>query len=93
MTTPDHPYTMALIRTALQIADQAVICDVECHGQRVGQPAERRWDVSAMFCEHEHSPEAIDMAEQAVGYGLMRGLFELDTTRRWTVRILRALHS
>lgn len=91
MTTSDHPYTTALIRTALQIADQAVVCDIETEGRQIGAPSERRWDVSAMFCEHEHSPEFLDMAQQAIGYGLVRGLLELDATRRWTVRILRDL--
>lgn len=91
MTTPDTPLTTALIRSALQIADQAVVCDIESEGRQIGAPSERRWDVSAMFDENEHSPEFLDMAEQGIAYGVMRGLLEMDTTRRWTVRILRKL--
>ena len=89
--TTEAPYTTALMRTALALADAYVICDVESEGRRVDPPSDRRWDVSAMFDPNEHSPEVIDMAEQAMGYGVMRGVLELDTTRPWTVRILRTL--
>ena len=93
MTTPDTPMTILLIRSALQIADQAVLCDIESEGLLIGPPSERRWDVSAMFDENEHSPEFLDMAEQGIAYGVMRGLLEMDTTRRWTVRIVRDLRT
>lgn len=90
----DNPYfTAMLIGSALKIADTAVICDVEAEGVRIGAPGERRWDISAMFNENEHSPEFVSMAEQGIAYGVMRGLLEIDTTRRFTVRILRQLGS
>ena len=89
----DTPLTTLLIRSALQIADQAVLCDIESEGRLIGAPTERRWDVSAMFNVNEHTPEFLDMAEQGIAYGLMRGLLEMDNTRPWTVRILRDLRS
>lgn len=91
--TSDTTFVAILIRSALQIADQAVLCDVETEGRQIGTPSERRWDVSAMFDENEHSPEFIDMAEQGIAYGVMRGLLGMDTKRRWTVRILRDLRT
>ena len=83
--------TTLLINSALQIADQAVLCDIECEGQQIGASSERRWDVSAMFDANEHSPEVIDMAEEGIAYAVSRGLVEIESRRRFTVRILRDL--
>ncbi len=84
---------LALVRQALELADEYVISDIESHGVRVGAPADRRWDVTSMFSEHEHCGQVIDMAERAIAYGLARGFLELETGRGHTLRILRALSS
>ena len=83
--------TTLLIKSALQIADQAVLCDIECEGRQIGAPSERRWDVSAMFDANEHSAQVIDMAEEGIAYAVSRGLVEIESRRRFTVRILRDL--
>lgn len=80
-----------LIRSALQIADQAVICDVECEGRSVGPSGDRRWDVSAMFNADEHSPEFMDMAEQGIAYGVARGILVIEPGVQHTVRIVKDL--
>jgi hypothetical protein len=77
-----------LIRSALQIADTAVVCDIETEGTRIGSPTDRRWDVSAMFDPREHCQEFLDMAEQGIAYGLARGLLELEAEGH-VVRILK----
>ena len=81
--------TTLLIKSALQIADQAVLCDIECEGRQIGAPSERRWDVSSMFDANEHSAQVIDMAEEGIAYAVSRGLVEIESRRRFTVRILR----
>jgi hypothetical protein len=78
-----------LVRSALQIADTAIICDIECEGRPSGPKHERRWDVSAMFDPNEHSPEIIDQAEQGIAYGLARGILALEVGIQHTVRILK----
>jgi hypothetical protein len=87
VTTAHRPDPL-LIRSALQIADTAVICDIECHGLRVGEPRQRLWDVAAMFNVHEQCPETMDIAEQAIAYGVARGLLRLEPNRAHVVRIL-----
>lgn len=93
MNMPDGPLTTALVRTALALADAAVICDIECEGTPVGPPSARRWNVAAMFNPAEHSPEFCDMAEQGIAYGVARGLLCIEPGVPHTVRILKGLPS
>lgn len=83
---------LELVRQGLELADDYVIADIESGGVRVGSPADRRWDVSAMFSPHEHCNQVIDMAERAIAYAVARGIVQIEPERH-TVRILRALPS
>jgi hypothetical protein len=67
--------THQLVGMALALADRSVVCDVESEGNLVVMPdGSRWWDIRPMFNPHEHCNEVIDMARQAVSYGLARGV-------------------
>jgi len=91
-TTAKRSPMLDLVRQGLELADAYVIADIETVGVRVGPPADRRWDVSAWFSEHEHCNQVIDMAERAVAYAVARGIVQIEPERH-TLRILRALPS
>jgi hypothetical protein len=86
---PGADYTTGVMASAIQIADESVICEVESHGTPLGDATERIWDISYLFDPEEQAPEMIDMAERNIGYAVCRGLLEIDHARRWTVRILK----
>jgi hypothetical protein len=61
---------------AFAIADAAVVSDVETNAVLVGglSDGRRLYDVRPMLDPREQPPEVIDMAQQAVNYGLARGI-------------------
>ena len=67
------PYTTALLASALRLVDRAVVADIELHATRVGAEG-RLYDLRAMLNEHEHAPQCIDMAREALAYAHARGL-------------------
>jgi len=90
MSTADESMTAALVASALQLADRAVVCDVETEGIRCPAPAGAPvYDITPMFDSREHSPEFLDMASQGIAYGVGRGLFELLPELPVRVRLLR----
>lgn len=90
MNTTTDEMTTALVASALQLADRAVVCDVEAEGIRHPSPASARvYDITTMFDPREHTPEFLDMASQAIAYGISRGLFELLPGPCMLVRMLR----
>lgn len=70
--------TAPTIDRALRMLDEYVVSDVECYGVSIELPggAEgRRWyDVRPMLDEREHSPQFVDQAREAIGWGLHRGV-------------------
>lgn len=90
MNAADQSITAALVASALQLADRAVVCDVEtegiCLAMRVD--GEKLYDLTPMFDPREHSPEFLDMASQGIAYGVSRGLFELLPGPPMLVRML-----
>jgi hypothetical protein len=83
-----------LVRRSLQIADRAVVCDIECealpttHFSDTGRPW---YDVRPMLNEHEHSLPIIDMAREGLDYALMRGLLQRHAEHAHLVRITRRI--
>jgi hypothetical protein len=61
---------------AFSIADAAVVSDIETNGISMGAlPDGRRiYDVRPMLDPREQPPEVLDMVNQAVSYGMARGL-------------------
>lgn len=86
---PTADYATEVMASAVQIADESVICEVESHGTPLGAATARTWDIGYLFDPEQHPPELIDKVERNIGYAVCRGLIEIDHTRRWTVRILR----
>lgn len=75
--------------TAFAIADQAVVADVETNALMVGVLADGRrlYDVRPLLDPREQPPEVLDMARQAVDYGVARGLLtHTDTAGVLAVR-------
>lgn len=67
----------AFIDTAFNLADQYVISDIEVNAiEQHDADGIAWWDVAAMVNPHEHAPESIDMASQALAFALARRLFE-----------------
>lgn len=83
--------TIPLLLTMRRIADRAVIADVESGGIRVGDATDRLYDVRPMLDEHEHAPEAIDMAGEAIAYGIARRVLQrVDGAPAWVLRVAPA---
>lgn len=80
-----------MVRLGTQIADRAVVCDIEqLSDYDVHSTARPRWyDVRPMFNEHENSPQCIDMNKAAIDYALMRGLAVRHPEHAHLVRITR----
>lgn len=69
---------LEVVRTGLQLADRAVITDIEVHGIRVRTAPGRVYDVRPMLDQRECSPECVEMARQALAWAQARGLVEFD---------------
>ncbi len=80
MSDPNEPLPRGLIASALAIADRAVIADIETEGISWGRKGDRIYDIRPLIDEREHSHETIDMAEQALGYAVARGLIVFERT-------------
>lgn len=76
---------------SLQIADRAVIGDIESEGTKLtgDDPNAGYWDISAMLNPNEQPPEVIDMNTQAIEYALERGLVRSHDVRPNLLRIVR----
>lgn len=80
-----------LVRHATQIADRAVVEDIESEGLHIASlPGRPSWyDIRPMVDEREHSPQCIDMNKAAIDYALMRGLAVRHPEHAHLVRITR----
>lgn len=74
-------------RRAVAIADAAVIADIQSEGHKVDRQGATWWDTRPMLNPHEHAPQVIDIAEQALAYGRMRGLIEHHPSQPHLVRL------
>ena len=82
-----HP--TALIEQAFQIANAAVICDIESEGHQVVLGGWVFYDTRPMTDLNEHGPEVVDMLRQAIDYALQAGLAMQHPTQPHLLRILR----
>lgn len=79
----------AMHLSAHRIAALAVVADIECNAVAVGPLSRRTYDVRPMLDAREHSPEELDMAREALGYALGRGLVVRDDEAQpYLVRIV-----
>lgn len=78
----------ALVARAFRLANAAVVTDIESEGVRLHDRTGGRWyDLRPMLDEREHCPEFIDMAREAIDFGLAAGLLTADPTHAHIVRI------
>lgn len=93
MSSDTQDLSLSLMTMAIRLADRAVVCDVETEGELVngGRLGDHLpvYDITPMFDTREHNPLFIDMASEAIAYGVARGLFELLPEPPIRVRLLR----
>lgn len=86
---PQHLYQR--LQAAIRIANQAVVADVETNCLALRSPCGKLtwYDVRPMLDEREHSPPVVDMAREAITYGVDTGvLVRHDEHPHW-VRVAR----
>jgi hypothetical protein len=80
-----------LAELAHQIADRAVVCDIESEGHLQTDEHGRRWyDTRPMLDPREQPSDFIEMAKQALSYALDRGLVFPHPAHVYLVRITNA---
>ena len=92
MPMPTHVYQR--LQRAMRIADQAVVADVESNCPALRSPCGRiTWyDVRPMLDEREHSPPVVDMARDAIQYGVETGLLVRHQEHPHWVRVAKPGH-
>jgi len=89
LTLPSAPFLLSanpadephLIHLACEIANRAVVADIESECHRVQLDGRAWWDTRPMTDQREHSPEVIDMATQAIQFAVGAGLAGLHPQR------------
>lgn len=74
---------------AYQIADAAVVADIETAAVPTLVDGQRWLDLRPMRDPREHCPEVLDQHEFAIEYALQRGLLEQRASAPHLVRIKR----
>lgn len=73
---------------AHRLAERAVAADVELHAAAASTDDGRKWyDTRPMVDPREHCPECVDMAREALEYGLKCGVLIQHQTFAWLVRV------
>lgn len=86
---PAHLYPR--VQAAIRIANDAVVADVQtnCPAQRSACGRYTWYDVRPMLDEREHSPPVLDMAREALDYGLGTGVLVRHDEQPHLVRVAR----
>lgn len=79
---------LQLLAEALQIADRAVLCDIESDAVAEQMHGQRWYDTRPMLDPRERPDDLIEMARQAIDYAVQRGLVERHPAQGWMVRVL-----
>lgn len=80
-----------LAHLAHQLADRAVICDIESEGHAQTDEHGRRWyDTRPMLDEREFPPDFVEMNRQALLYAHERGLVTTHPQQAHLVRLTKA---
>jgi hypothetical protein len=86
----DDDLTLGVIRSALAIADEAVIADLEGLPDRANFLDGSVWiDCRPLFDPRLHAPEIVGMQSQRLAYGICRNLLETHPRLTYLLRILR----
>jgi hypothetical protein len=87
---PIDPATVAgVVLSALRIANAAVVADIEsnCVAVLSACGSIRWYDTRPMLDTREHSPELVDMAYEAIEYGIKCHLLFRHPHDPWMVRV------
>lgn len=76
-----------LVRLAFQLANRAVISDIESEGHKVQLDGRIWWDTRPMTDLREHSPEVVDMATAAIQYAVGSGIAAIHPQRPYLLTI------
>jgi len=95
--TPTSPDTLTtegcidLMTRGFVLANRAVVETIESECIRVTMPTPGRWyDTRPMLDPHEHAPDVVDMATQALQYALDAGLAHRHPYEPHLVRVTEA---
>lgn len=88
---PEPTLTTALVGSALRLADRAVVSDIETMAVRDRGREGRVYDVRPMLDEREQPAEWVDMAREALAYGLARGILAPELDAPHLLRIVAPL--
>ena len=90
-TVPVARHLYERLQSAIRIANQAVVADVESNCPALRSPCGRvTWyDVRPMLDEREHSPPVVDMAREAIAYGCDTGVLVRHEEHPHWVRVAR----
>lgn len=76
------------IADAMEIANRAVLEDIESYAVKVTLEGQTWYDTRPMLDPREHAPEALDMAAQALRYAEKAGLMSRHRAERHLVRLV-----
>jgi hypothetical protein len=75
------------MQRAIRIADAAVAADIETGCPRHVEAGRTWYDTRPMLDPREHSPEMLDMATDAIQYGVETGLLVRHAEHSYLVRV------
>ena len=89
-TLAPTPEILEQIRRAFELANDYVICDIECNctATTVAGSSARWYDTCSMLDSNELSDQAVDMNRQALAYADEAGLIERHRIAPHLVRIV-----
>ena len=82
------PSPAMLDAQARRLAALYVVADIESNAERTVLGGWVWWDTAPMLSAHEHCPQIIDMARQAIDYALATGLAMRHPTQPHLLHIL-----
>lgn len=78
----------AFFATAVDLANQLAVTDIECHGHLVATDDPGRWyDTRPMLDPREHAPQALELMSKALAFALASGAARRHSSLPHLVRI------
>jgi hypothetical protein len=78
----------AFFSTAVDLANQLAVTDIECHGHLVAFDEPGRWyDTRPMLDEREHPPQVLELMSKALAFALASGAARRHSSLPHLVRV------
>jgi hypothetical protein len=77
-----------MVHLAFEIANRAVVEDIENYAVKEVTDGRIYWDTRPMTDPREHAPQSIDMATQAIRYALTAGLAAVHPQRPYLITLV-----